>query len=416
MPERIAFREHSPLRVDDGTVRRRIIDGTESLRGVLRPTIRQISVEGPDVRLQNLVGSFRIADGSIVEVAPKVEAGTWSAAVVQLLESDTRIAITGSQRSMPSARRDDLTSALAHEFARRLGAALRSEGPIQVYERQHLVTPRLRGRLDVGRWLRTSVIDPTRFPVSRDELTSLNDFSRGLSLVAGMLGRAASGPELAARLRLLQTVLVPGQAVPTYVNPAVARRAIPAQWAKYRPAWDIAAPLLRNRSVVGDPGRASGLEVAIEPWRLLETLLVRALGRLEVEHGEYALVPKARHPLLVRNTLAAVRVEPDGMMMRDGRVAATFECKYTVPGPTPDESHVYQALATAAALESPLSVLIYPGAEPQRAYDIIGFHGHPKTLVTIGLNLYAYERGVGDLKRAETLHRVLEDPHSSAAL
>lgn len=416
MPERIQFKENAPLQVHDGAVRQRIVDAVELLRNGLRPTISQLAIDGDDVRLQNLVGSFRLADGSIVEVRPKVEGTAWSAAVVQLLEPETRIAITGAQRSAPSSRQDDLTSALAHEFARRLELALRSEGPIQVYERQHLVTPRLRGRLDLGRWTRTSIIDPTIFPVSRDELTGLNDFSRGLSLVAGMLGRAAAGRELVSRLRRLQTAVVPGEAVPTYVNPAVARRGIPVQWAKYRPAWDIAAPLLLNRSVVGDPGRASGLEVALEPWRLLETLLTRALRRLELEHVAYAFVPKAKYPLLFRNTRTAVRVEPDGLIERDGRVAATFECKYTVPDSTPAEGHVHQALATAAALGSPLSVLIYPGDEPRREYEVAGFHGHPRRIVTLGLNLYSYERGAGDLERSEILYGVLRESAQGVAV
>ncbi|WIE82803.1 hypothetical protein [Curtobacterium sp. MCPF17_021] len=380
-----------------------------SLNVALRPRRPVLSVENGSVRFQNLVGSALLPTGEIVEVAPKVETtDNWPLAVVQLLEPSTRIAVTGSQRSQASTRRDDLTAALALEYARRLESALSTSGPLETYERPTTRSKRLNGHLEVTRWLRTAPLDPTTFVVTRDELTPRNDFTRGLSLVAGWLGRTASG-ELGSRLRRLQTAVIPASPVPTYVNPAVARQRIPSQWAKYRPAWDIAAPLLRHLSVVGDPGRAAGLEVAVEPWPLLETALERALRAMAATIDGVTVDPKTNHTLLSRNGSRSVSVIPDGAIRLHGEVRATFECKYTRPGRNPYDDHVHQALATAAALRSPSSVLVYPGDDPPVRYDVAGFLGSPVELITVGLSLFSYKRGSGDALRADRLWRLLQD-------
>lgn len=408
MSERLSFREFEPKRLDRDE-REALLAAMPSLNEALAPRLRQYRVEADFVTLSNLIGSFTLPSGGIAEVAPKIRTDDWTTAVIHLLSSDTRLAVAGSQRSRPSQRRDDLSSALALEYARRLERALRREGPMRIYERRHDTTRRWSGRLDITRWMRNIALDPGRFPMSRDELSLANDFTRGLSLVAGLLSRSAAGAELASRLRRLQAEIVPGQPLPSFVNPSVARRRIPAQWAAYAPAWDIAAPLLRNRSVVGDPGHATGLEVAVEPWPLLETLLERALRVVAGRNIDLLMEPKRTHPLLRHSntSLVAQGVEPDGLLRwTDGRVAATFEAKYS-GRKAPDRDHVFQALTTAAALDSPLSVLVYPGKFDESVFDVIGFHGRPVRLVALGMDMFGYRRGVGDAERADTLERVI---------
>ncbi|MFJ3490682.1 hypothetical protein [Leifsonia aquatica] len=279
---------------------------------------------------------------------------------------------------------------------------------MDVYERHQMSSRRLRGKLNVTSWVKSAVFDPTVFPLSRDDMTVANDFTRGVSLVAGWLARALPGGQIASRLRRLQTAVIPGHAVPTYVDPAVALRPLPNQWRSYKPAWDIAAPLLRNRSAIGDPGRAAGLEVAVEPWPLLETLLTRSLKAIERERDGYAFGKKRNHSLLVQGSKHRLGVEPDGMLLFEGSVAATFECKHTVSGPTPSEAHAHQALATAAAVGSPVSVLVYPGDEPVTTYEVVGFYGAPACLVTVGLSLFSYVRGSGDSQCADLLMKCIQ--------
>lgn len=408
MSERLTFREFEPARLDRGE-RNELLAAMPALNEQLAPRMRQYRVDGDSVTLSNLVGSFTLPGGGIAEVAPKIRTDDWTTAVIHLLSSKTRLAVAGSQRSRSSQRRDDLSAALALEYARRLERALRREGPLQVYERKHDTTRRWSGRLDVTRWMRTVALDPARFPMSRDELSVSNDFTRGLSVIAGLLSRSAAGGELASRLRRLQADVVPGQPIPSFVNPSVARRRLPAQWAAYVPAWDIAAPLLRNRSVVGDAGHATGLEVAVEPWPLLETLLERALRVVAERTTGLFLEPKKTHPLLLTSNTGGIAqsVEPDGVLRwSDGRVAAAFEAKYS-GAETPKRDHVFQALTTAAALDSPLSLLVYPGKFVESTFEVVGFHGRPVRLVALGMDMFGYRSGSGDIERADALERAI---------
>lgn len=378
-----------------------------TLREQLRPRLPQIKVDENNVTLRNIVGSFRLSNGSIVDVEPKTTVGQdWPQAVVDLLEPSTRLTVTGSRRSEPSTRRA-LSGALALEYARRLDTALQSDGPILAYERVNARDRKLEGKLNVTEWIRTSLLNPARFPLTRDHLTSGNDFARGLSIVAGLLGRATENGPLAARLRRLQTAIVPGQPIPSYVSPHVASRPLPPQWGKYQPAWDIASALLRNRSVIGDPGRAVGVEVAVEPWPLLETALTRALKALESTGQGWGYAPKQNYPLLSLGGQKKLGVEPDGLIIQDSKVAASFECKYTVPGSLPNESHVHQTLATASAVGSPIAVLIYPGDQAAIYYDVSGFDGRPQQLITTGFSLFRYRRSDGDQKRASLIADIL---------
>lgn len=409
MSERLYLREYEQAPVTAARLQD-LREGASQLDLQLRPTIRQFRADAQSASFGNVVGSFSLPSGDVVEVAPKVYADNWTTAVIHLLSEDTRLAVTGSQHSRPTERTDDLTAALALEFARRLERALRKDGPMMVYERRGEVSRRWRGRLDVTAWARSSVIDPTQFPMAHDELSVLNDFTRALSVVAGLLGRSAAGSDVVSRLRRLQNGVIPGSPVPAFVNPAVARRRLPSQWASYGPAWDLAAAILRSQSVVGDPGRATGLEVAVEPWRLLETLLERALAALAATDDDLRVEPKTTYPLLVDHASGVMTagadgfpraVEPDGLLTRrDGRVLATLEAKYAN---RPKRDHVYQALATAAALASPLAVLVYPWREAPRRFNVAGFHGHPQDLVTIGVGLFDYQRGASDRDLASVL-------------
>lgn len=396
MESRLRLREHEgcELARDSASL---VIDAIQGLASTLKPRIAQVARTDGVVEVRNFVGSVRMSDGTVLEVEPKVEVeSTWPNAVVQLLREDSRISVTGSQRSRQGKPRRDLTAVIAFEYARRLERALSKDGPLQVFERQRHTSRRLNGQLEVGRYARNAWRDPISFPIRRDELTVANDFARGLSLVSHAFRKSVTESALSSRLRRLESAVIPGHALPDHIDPAAASRRMPAQWASYRPAWDIAAAVLRNRSIINDPGHSVGLEVAVEPWPLLETLLERHLDAVELGSSGLRSRRKVKYPVLVRNGVTAGEVEPDGVLEdAAGEVVATFEAKYTRPGPHPKEEHRYQALATAAVLHSPLSVLVYPGNEAPKIYDVQGFNGQPAQLATIGLDLYRYERDVG---------------------
>lgn len=410
MEPRLRLREHEgrALSRDTGTM---VVDTVQALAPRLQPRIPQVSRTDGLIQVKNLVGSVRMPDGTVLEIEPKVPTeSAWAQAVVQLLSANSRISVTGSQRSRQGDARRDLTGVIAFEYARRLERAISKDGPLQIFERQRHTTRRLNGRLDIGTYTRNAWRDPILFPVQRDELTVANDFTRGLSLVSNAFRHSVVDAALSTRLRRLESAVIPGHPLPEHVNPMVSARRMPAQWENYRPAWDIASAVLRNRSIINDPGHSIGLEVAVEPWPLLETLLKRSLEATErASAGTIALGAKRKYPILTIGDSVAGEVEPDGLLLdRSGGVVATFEAKYTVPGPHPGESHRYQTLATAAVLRSPIAVIVYPGTEAPKIYDVRGFSGRPAVLATMGLDLYGYERTSGADTRAAVILDLIE--------
>lgn len=405
---RLPFTEHIPQTLSADRARE-VSSAIDALRPVLRPRFHQVLRLENQVEVRNLIGTVRLDSGAILEIEPKVPVDlNWAEAAVQLLEDSTRISVTGSQRSSQAASRPDLTTAIAFEYARRLERALAAEGPIQVFERQQHNQRRLAGHLLVTRWVKQSVLDPSRFPVERDDLTVANDFSRGLSIVAGYFRRSVLDPNLVSRLRRLESAILPGQPLPSFVNPSIAQRRVPPQWRRYRAAWDIAAAVLRNRSVIGDPGHSVGLEVALEPWPLLETLLLRSLHALAAGAGvEFDVPAKTIYPLLLQGPRTRASVEPDAVLRQQGQVVATFEAKYTNPDAVPSEAHIYQALTAAAVRHSPLAVLVYPGEQAPEIFDVTGFNGRPARLATVGLDLYRYQREGGAEERAKILQELV---------
>lgn len=409
MDERISLREWEPADLE-ATCAEDLRHAFVGLKSELRPRLDLATVTGNRVIVQNMIGTARLRSGAIIDVEPKISVGAnWAESVAQLITRDTRIAVTGSQRSKHSPKRNDLSSAIANEYALRLERALRQDGPIQIYEHHQIASRRLNGHLNISKWVRSNILNPTIFPVERDEFTVANDFNRGLSMVCGLFLRSALNGRLAATLRRLETSVLPGHPLPMFINPSVASRTIPSQWSRYKPAWDIAAAVLRNRSVVGDPGHTAGLEIALEPWPLLETLLERGLktlAKMKVDDG-YEFVPKTSYSLLSSEGRDAQKVEPDGLLMRRGSVLATFEAKYTKAGATPEHAHSFQALSTAAALHSPLAVIAYPGDDPTRIFTVEGFQGRPARLATVGLSMFTYQRrergGCGDERIARLL-------------
>lgn len=387
-----------------------VVDAVQGLSKVLRPRIQQVSQTDGVVQVRNLVGSVRMSDGTVLEVEPKVQTSSkWPLAVVQLLNEDTRISVTGSQKSRHGNVHSNLTGVIAFEYARRLERAISKDGPLQLFERQHYKSRRLNGQLDVGSYALNAWRNPVLFPVQRDELTVANDFAKGLSLVSRAFRRSIENGSLSARLLRLESAVLPGYPLPEHINSYVAERALPSQWSNYRPAWDIAAAVLRNRSIINDPGHSFGLEVAVEPWPLLETLLERSLKAVERVSNSMRLGRKLKYPILQIGHSIVGAVEPDGILRdRSGKVVATFEAKYTVSSSHPKEEHRYQALATAAVLHSPIAVLIYPGSETPKIYDVQGFNGQPAQLATVGLDLYDYERGIGDEKRASIIIELIK--------
>lgn len=389
----------------------------------LRPRLSCFREDRGQFVIQNVIGTIRIDDTTIVEVSPKVGLDKdWISAVLDLLEGVDRIDVGGERLGGLAPRRPELLEALASVYAVRLRQALRRDGPLRLIERRNEVLGLLRGKLKTVQYVIHAPRHPHRFPVDFDELSVENDFSRGMALVARLLSTVSTSPQVRASLVESAAALRPNLPDSVRVHPSIVSKPFPPQWSVYRPAWSIAVAVLSRMSLLHTTGQHHGVEVAIEVWPLLERLLDRALdeaSRITSEVGQ----PLEREPepssLLLRastSNLSSRSVKPDGQLVSKDNTAATFEAKYSPRGSGaawPAREHVFQAVATASACRSPLAVLVYPEDFELCWWDVEVAGGHPAHLVAIGLDLFSYRRGSGDHERGKRLARLLSDPRLS---
>jgi hypothetical protein len=374
-----------------------------------------ISEEAGSFTVRNVVGTVRLDDTTILEVAPKVDAGEdWVRAVLDLLVGRDRIDIGGERLAGLTPRRTEFLEVLASAYATRLRLSLHRDGPLLVIQRRHDRLSVFKGKLHASEYLRAATWRPHLFPTSFDVLSSDNDFSRAMAFVARLLATSTTNPNVRSSLLESATALRPGYAEDVRVDPSVALRPFPEQWGIYRPAWSIAVAVLTSTSLLRASGHHYGVEVAIEAWPLLERLLERALddaaGFAQAGGRSLFRAPKGQTPLLVSPSEGGTTrsVEPDGELVEHGRTVATFEAKYSTRGAAwPVNEHIFQALTTAAAYRSPLAILVYPERFPPVWWDLVEFHGTPMNLAAIGLGLFSYQRGAGDRERGQILLEML---------
>lgn len=416
--ERTFVVEGEPFTVDPA-LRGAVRAAGRRLRLELKPRYGGLTEDGGRFTISGIVGTVALRRGRALEVRPRVPAGAdWIRAVLELLVGRERVDAGGERLAGLSVHRKDLLEATAAIYAARLERAIRRDGPILIIEGTTEQLPRLKGKLLATGWIRHATWQPHRFPVTYNRLNADNVFSRTLSWVAGSLAASVRSPHTRASLRAAAQALRPG--LPpglTLPSGAVARR-LPSQWSAYGPAWSIATALLLRRSLLGAAGARLAPSIAIEAWPLLEELLRRSLvaaSRRAATHGRaVAVAPRTRVPLLHTPSGLASRphgVEPDGMLVEEGRPIATFEAKYTrrdAGGDWPAEAHRYQALATASACDSPLAVVVYPDDLPAGAWVVEGFGGRPRWLAAVGLDLFSYSSGAGDEERGLRIFELLE--------
>lgn len=389
------------------------------LKTRVRPTLAPLLEEqGGKFTVRGVVGTIELRPGTLLDVTPKTEPeDDWISATLDLLLPSTGVAIAGDRRGELAPPRNPL-DVLAAIYAERLGAALRRDGPLLVIERHSDVREVLMGKLDVTRWARHAAWKPHRLPVSYQALTADNSFTRALAHVAELLAHATRDPATSGRLLRLAREVRPGAPPHAAVDPADVQRPLPSQWGAYRGAWDIVVSVLLGKALLGTRGQRHGVSLAVEAWGLLETLLVRVLAhtvRAARDDGRRMIAPAKHSSGLIQPTADSAgkrrRVTPDGRLTEGDATVATFEAKYSRgDGSRPERTHVFQALATAAACRAPLAVLVYPDEFEPVWWDTTSFGDHPRQLVAVGLGLFGYRRGKGDRQRGRRIYELLRAP------
>jgi hypothetical protein len=394
---RLAASEEKPLAFS-GADAAATYERLERLRKELRP--RLAFVDGPPSApvIHNLVGSVQISAHLVVDIAPKVEVDEdWQTAVIDLL-AENRIHGGGQTKTASLARRP-LADAFAYLYADQLERAVRTAGPLHVMRHVSQNKAALTGRLDVTQWTRARVLTPHLFPQDATVLTAENEFTRALAWVAVALAVRVTDSATRFRLLRLSRDLRPGLPERPVLDPDAAHKPLPPQWREYAAAWATACAVLLRISPLHREGTQEGLNLAVEPWPLLERLLSRSL-RVVAQNGlseghQMSVGLKSTHPML-KSVVGSHKhgVEPDGLLLVDEKPVASFEVKYSTMRSFRD--HTFQALTTAAAVGAPLAVLIYPQAFEPQAWTVVGATTPPTTLAAIGVDMYRYRFNAGE--------------------
>lgn len=379
------------------------------LQQSLRPRFRILTTDAGTFTINGVVGAIDLG-GVILQVSPKTSPNEdWISAALDLLIGSDRVDAAGERAAGLSRQRRDIIEVLGAIYAARIEKAFRRDGPIVVMDRQSAILPQLKGKLDSTRWVRGAILHPHKFPVTFSALTTNNSFNATLSVAAELLSKAVRAPETRGRLLSAARALKPQS---SFFMPAAAlQHHVPPQWASYAPAWSVALAVLKQRSLLGVQGRHLGVSIAIEAWPLLERLLGRSLAAASYlfQQGGRGVdvAPKMSSILLHKSVVSAHTprtVVPDGLLVENGLAIASFEAKYKRRGSAwPDREDIYQSLATAAACGSPLAVLVYPEEFSPVIWPVNGMHGHPMYLAAIGLDLFSYRQGAGDIARGKLL-------------
>jgi 5-methylcytosine-specific restriction endonuclease McrBC regulatory subunit McrC len=383
---------------------------------------------GGKMTISGVVGTIALSDGTAIDVTPKTNPDeNWIQSVLGLLSISDRIDAAGERRAGLVPEHRNLRAVMAAIYASRLEEAVRREGPLILLRRQDQLRSSLRGKLNATTWLKHALSRPHLFPTETAILTTDNEFARAMAFVAELLARETSNHGVKSRLYALQKALLPGRAVQNFITSGVALRVLPAQWVAYEPAWSIARAILLRKSLLGATGRQQGISIAIEMWPLLERLLIRSLRSAAQlarnppsVHAGISVPPKPYSRVLLTppegSSSTPRSVYPDGWLVFDEKTRATFDAKYKKRkegAKWPNREDIYQVVTTAAAYNSPLAVLVYPEKFETVWWNVSGLKGTPRRLAAIGLGLFSFKPGVGDLARGREILDLLDASQSS---
>lgn len=397
------------------------------LKDRLKPTLPMFEDTARGVAPTNIVGTVGLNARTVLSIAPKVGGqDDWVGAALDLMVPE-RASIAGHRRATRRFMERSLESGLAVIYRNRLERALRAEGPIEVMHSEFARSGSLDGELDVEHWILDQPLRTFKFPVHRSVLDANNDLTAALSLTAVILSRSVTDPSVRSALIKLSRDIRPGLPDVVAIDPSVVGRPMPQQWSRYGEAWSIAQVVLKSAGFTSRHGSLAGVEVALEPWRLLEELLdrtVRAVTRLAREQGLDWL--NNTHPSVelleadmpgqgVLARLLSDRVAyPENLIVDSSGPVASFEAKYSRPsGPRAIRNHMYQLLTTASHAGAPFAVLVYPELAEPIHWRVANTRTSVRDVFAVGLDLYGYTQVEGVGGRAATILQLIHPATST---
>lgn len=397
------------------------------LQDRLRPTLPMFDDTAKGIVPTNVVGTVGLNSRTVLSITPKVgEGDDWVGASLDLMVPE-RASLAGHRRAARTSIEKSLESGLAVIYRDRLERALRAEGPIEIMHSEFARSGSLDGQLDIERWVLSRPMRDFSFPVHRSVLDANNELTAALSLAAVLLARSVADGTVRSALMKLSRDIRPGLPEVVAFDPSVIGRPLPQQWSRYDEAWSIAQVVLTTSGFTSRHGSLAGVEVALEPWRLLEELLDRTVTEVVRQarmagldwHNRIHPVIEFLHPDtsgrgdLVR-LLSPRTGEPENLIIGPSGAVASFEAKYSRPaGPRAIRGHMYQLLTTAAHAGSPCAVLVYPELAEPVHWRAANARTSVRDVYALGLNLFGYSRDGGVGERATVILDLVDPSRTS---
>jgi len=420
--------EGSPVTGLTGTDLLDLMRARIRLKERLRPRLNLFEDTTQGCVPRNIIGTISLNARTILRVSPKVgDRDDWVGAALDLMVPE-RASVAGHRQAARTGAYNSLESGLAAIYRERLERAVRSEGPIEVMHTEFAHSGALAGRLDVERWVLEKPFRQLTFPVHRSVLDANNELTTALALAATILSRSVSDGTLRNALVKLSHDVRPGLPDAVAVDPSIIGRPLPQQWSTYNEAWSIAQVVLSNSRFASRHGTLSGVEVALEPWVLLEELLDRTVREV-VRRGRadgYAW-HNQRHPAIellrpgtqsaevpsLARLLSDRTAYPENLIVGPDGPVASFEAKYSRPKrPESIRNHMYQLLTTAAHAGSPRAILIYPELSEPIHWHTVDSRTPVKDVYAVGINLFSYSKRGGVAARSKQIYELLvRTPH-----
>lgn len=279
-------------------------------------------------------------------------------------------------------RDDDLLPALAEAFSRLANRAI-ERGLLQGYKTVAESLPVLRGRLRASEQMKTRYGLATPLEVEFDDFTADVAENQILLLAALRLLRVPRISQPARRrLQRLRFALADVTIVPRGIPPP--------SWsptrlnARYQPALQIADLVLASQSFDHRSGDVHVTGYMFDMWQIYEDFIATVVGDKLREFGGRA-VAQGKYHLDVDDE---VRMRPDLVWERSGRVAAVIDAKYKVERPQgfPD-ADLYQMLAYCTALGLPSGHLVYAKGDDSVTSHVVREAGIEIICHTVDLSL-----------------------------
>ena len=368
-----------------------------------------------EIRADFVAGTVALAPWSI-EVAPKYRSsvdGDWPQDLLAMLARIRHsrlweLSNSGSVGPAPVSFVDHLAAAYMEALARAI-----HHDPIYVYRTFEETAPVVRGRLNLGRQLRSIYSRPHLLECDVERLDTDNEFNRLLSWASLRLAALVADAHLARRLTELQKRLP----VTPLVRPSSRlRTGLPPQYRIWAEALEIADIVAGNAGQVGADTLVDGVSLCVSTPGLFEKFIevslqecVRDMPRTDLE-----VLPQAHADLAIprHEEARTFRPQPDDVVFAAGQPALVIDAKYRHLHRSPTEPHgrfqredAYQLVSSMVAHRCTVGVLIYPRAAIATSQEILSWEidafGVSMTVYVLELDLeslgtdYAY-RSIDD--------------------